>query len=113
MRRSLTDEQVKEARHLYHEIGQTQREIAQKFSCSIVTISLWVDPNEDRRVKKFGPQQPKQILIDEAKLNTVRQLKEQGFNSREVHLITQIDLAEVNRYYSMCPVDLSDVFSFD
>ncbi len=113
MKRSLTDEQVKEARKLYFEMGLTQREIAQGFNCSIVTISLWVDPNEDRRKKKFGKQVKREIPIEQEKFDKVKALKDKGYNSYDIHLITKMKLSEVNKYYSKLPVSLDEVYSFD
>lgn len=113
MKRSLTDEQVQEARKLYFEVGLTQREIAQNFNCSIVTISLWVDPNEERRTKKFGRQERREIPIEQEKFDKVKALKEKGYTSYDIHLITKMKLEEVNRYYAQLPVNLNDVYSFD
>lgn len=114
MKRSLNDNQVQEARKLYFEVGLTQRQIAEKYDCSIVTISLWVDPNENRRIEKFGKRKPKrEIPTEQYKMDKVKALKDAGYNSLDVHLITKMPLEEVNRYYGLLPVEESDVYSWE
>jgi predicted transcriptional regulator len=114
MKRSLTDEQVKEARKLHFDYKVSQTELANKFKCSITTISLWVDPREERRVKKFRERKVKEIVkLDDTKIEMIKRLKAQGYNSYDVHLITKYPLEEVNLYFANTPVDMSDIYTFD
>jgi len=113
MKRSLTDEQVKEARKLHFEYKVSQTELANKYKCSITTISLWVDPDEGRRVKKFKERKVKEVLqLDNDKIEMIKGLKEKGYNSYDVHLITKYPLEEVNLYFANTPVDMSDIYTF-
>lgn len=114
MKRKLTDEQVEEARRLYFQERLTQREIAEKYNCSIVTISLWVDPNEDRRERKFHPisrERKEQIEFNIYIMDVIKSLKNEGYSSLAVHKMTHIPLEIINAYYMQCPVDFDEIYS--
>jgi hypothetical protein len=53
MKRSLSDEQVKQIRELYNTGDYTMKSLARKFKCSIATIDLWLDEDDSKRIKKF------------------------------------------------------------
>ena len=114
MKRSLTDEQVNEARRLYFEEKLTQREIAERYNCSIVTISLWVDPNDDRRQNKFHPvsrKTKKEEDFNKYVMDIIKTLKDEGYSSMAIHKMTHLPLEIINAYYIQCPVDFDEVYS--
>jgi hypothetical protein len=118
MKRSLSDQQVEEARRLYHGRIATQKELASKYSCSVVTISLWVDPSEERRYRKFHDYIRKadrkdfqrNAEYDKGILEVVRILKHEGLTSMEVHAITKLPLDFINEYYARLPASVEDVY---
>lgn len=112
MKRSLTNEQVEEARRLYSTKVASQKDLANKYGCSVVTISLWVDPNEERRIKKFSDRRKKAVEeFDRHVLTVIRLLKDLGSNSMEVHRLTHLPLEITNKYYAQCPVDHREIYS--
>ena len=52
--RSLTDEQVKQARELYETGKFTKKAIGEMFNVSITTIALWLPIDNSKRLVKFN-----------------------------------------------------------
>lgn len=99
-KKSLTDEQVDEIRELYESGLYTQPELAERFSCSTMTISLWADRDDTRRKLKFGKRvikEPKQFNPDV--LEKVKQLRYQGKNSLKIAEKLNIPLIDVNEMF--------------
>jgi hypothetical protein len=98
-RRILTDEQIEELRKLYSSGEYSEQDLAQKYNCSKMTISLWKDVDDTRRKIKFTRVQYETPTFNPDLLQMVRELKEQGFHTGDIaeHLI--LDLEEVNKMF--------------
>lgn len=66
--RTFTDDEVSTIRELYNTRNYTKSEIARLYECSVTTVCLWLNPDEQVRISKFQIRRKKNTCLCGQKL---------------------------------------------